>query len=362
MMSMLIDYLSVKSPRLSGWLFRQLLFGIFVGMKVKQIVVPSFRRRLKDHNFTAQIKVRDNSLGRTFTFNDGRITSTATPAAAPDLTMDFKDAVSAVQLMSAPADYLKQINAMKNFVVDIDGPDTYAIWFMQTLKMLQGLRSQPAYGTSMGKGIKRYVNNTNGGPVFVYVRKGKIIRITPVEFDEQDADPWTIEARGRRFTPPRKGTVNPYVFGLKSLIYSRDRLLYPMKRVDFDPHGERNCQNRGVSGYERISWDEALDIVAEEIKRVKRTHGPGAIMNGSGSHHTWGNLGYWLSAKTRFMNSIGSSHVMHNPDSWEGWYWGAMHHWGNSIRNGASDTYGTVEDCLKEAEMIVFWSSDPEST
>ena len=95
---------------------------------------------------------------------------------------------------------------------------------------------------------------------------------------------------------------------------------------------------------------------------MKREHGPGAIMNGSGSHHTWGNIGYWLSAKTRFMNSIGSSHVLHNPDSWEGWYWGAMHHWGNSMRNGATDTYGTVEDCLKEAEMIVFWSSDPEST
>ena len=24
--------------------------------------------------------------------------------------------------------------------------------------------------------------------------------------------------------------------------------------------------------------------------------------------------------------------------------------------------YGGIEDCLKEAEMIVFWSSDPEST
>ena len=24
--------------------------------------------------------------------------------------------------------------------------------------------------------------------------------------------------------------------------------------------------------------------------------------------------------------------------------------------------YGTVEDCLKEAEMIVFWSSDPDTT
>ena len=361
-MSFFIDFISMKSPRFSGWLFRRLLFSIFAIMKVKGMVVPAFRRRLKDHNFTAQIKVRDNSVGRSFVFHNGRVSSTGTLSSDPDLEMVFKDAVSAVQLMAAPSDYLKQINAMKNFVVDIDGPDTYAIWFMQTLKLLQGLGSTPDYGIPMGRGVKRYVSNTNGGPVFVYVKGGKILRITPIEFDDKDGDSWTIEARGKHFTPPRKGTVNPYVFGLKSLIYSKDRLLYPMKRVDFDPHGERNCQNRGISGYQRISWDEALDIVAAEIRRVKKNHGPGAIMNGSGSHHTWGNLGYWLSAKTRFMNSIGSSHVIHNPDSWEGWYWGAMHHWGNSIRNGATDTYGTVEDCLKEAEMIVFWSSDPEST
>jgi len=135
-----------------------------------------------------------------------------------------------------------------------------------------------------------------------------------------------------------------------------------MKRVDFDPNGERNCRNRGISGYERISWEEATDIVSNEIKRVKREHGPGAILNGSGSHHTWGILGYWLSARIRFFNSIGFTPVVHNPDSWEGWYWGAMHHWGNSIRLGAPETYGTVEDCLKECEMMVFWSSDPEST
>jgi trimethylamine-N-oxide reductase (cytochrome c) len=361
-MSVILDFLVIRSPRLSAWIFRTLLFGIFVMLWGKRLLAPSFRRRLKAHEFTAQIKTRDNALGRSFTFRKGGITSSKTLAPEPDLAMVFKDATAAVQLMTAPSNYLKQINAMKNFVVDIDGPDHLAIWFMQTLKLLQGMRSVPAYGSPMGKGVRRYVNNTNGGPVFVYVKKGCIIRITPIEFDDEDADPWTIEARGKRFTPPRKGTVNPYVFGLKSLIYSPDRLLHPMKRVDFDPEGERNCHNRGISGYERITWEAALEIVAAEIKRVKRCHGPGAIMNGSGSHHTWGNLGYWLSAKTRFMNSIGSSHVIHNPDSWEGWYWGAMHHWGNSIRNGASDTYGTVEDCLKEAELIVFWSSDPEST
>ncbi|MDH5750525.1 MAG: molybdopterin-dependent oxidoreductase, partial [Rhodospirillales bacterium] len=43
-------------------------------------------------------------------------------------------------------------------------------------------------------------------------------------------------------------------------------------------------------------------------------------------------------------------------------YWGAMHHYGYSMRNGAAEIYGQVEDCLKEAEMIVFWASDPEVT
>ena len=103
-----------------------------------------------------------------------------------------------------------------------------------------------------------------------------------------------------------------------------------MKRVDFDPDGERNPQNRGKSGYVRISWDEAFDIVAKEINRQKRVHGPGAIAFPMSSHHQWGNVGYYLSSLMRFANLIGFTRVVANPDSWEGWYWGAMHHFGNA--------------------------------
>ena len=80
------------------------------------------------------------------------------------------------------------------------------------------------------------------------------------------------------------------------------------------------------------------------------------------SHHQWGNVGYYLSSLMRFANLIGFTRVAANPDSWEGWYWGAMHHYGSSMRVGVPAGYGGVEDCLKEAEMIVFWSCDPEST
>ncbi len=191
---------------------------------------------------------------------------------------------------------------------------------------------------------------------------GKILRITPIDFDADDAPPWTIEARGRRFTPPRKTTLASHGLAWRSLVYSPDRLLYPMRRVDFDPRGERHPENRGKSGYVRISWDEALDLVASEIRRVKTEHGPGAVTYNYPSHHSWGNVGYWTSALLRFFNAVGHTRINHNPDSWEGWFWGALHHWGNSMRLGTAEPYGTVGDLLKEAELIVFWSSDPEST
>jgi len=135
-----------------------------------------------------------------------------------------------------------------------------------------------------------------------------------------------------------------------------------MKRVDFDPNGERNQQTRGISGYERISWDEALDIVSSEIMRVRRTYGPGAVFGVNSSHHNWGNLGYYHSSMKRFFNMLGVTEMMANPDSWEGFAWGAVHHYGGSGRRGALEPHSTVEDCMKNAEMIVFWSSDPEST
>ena len=118
--------------------------------------------------------------------------------------------------------------------------------------------------------IEKLTNGTTGGPVFVYVQDGRIIRITPMEFDDNDAPSWNIDARNRTFSPPRKTTLSPYSFAWRSMVYSPARLLHPLKRVDFDPDGQRNCTKRGESGYEQISWDEAGEIVAGEIKRIKR--------------------------------------------------------------------------------------------
>jgi len=337
-----------------------LLYGIALAIRFSAWRFPGFKQRIKEHDLVVQIRLQNNKVGRYFKLKDGRLSTRSAIHPHPDVTMFFKNRRVAERVLTPPQDYGEVVHAGKNFQMGVAGDDKLVVWWLQTLTQM--LSSSWKIGTDAGNGETRFVNNTNGGPVYVYVKDGKIIRTTPIDFDDRDAASWTIEARGKEFTPPRRATVPAYSLSWKSMINSNERNLYPMKRIDFDPNGERNPQNRGISGYERISWDEALDIVAGEIKRVKRDHGPGAIALSHGSHHNWGNIGYYLSAMIRFFNAVGFTRVIHNPDSWEGWYWGSVHHYGHSMRLGSPEPFGQVEDCLKHAEMVVFWSSDPEAT
>lgn len=341
-------------------LVKTILYGLTHVLRGAAKRSAEFREHMRRRNCTVQIRLKDGSLGRYYVFNGGHVSSHAGIHAKPDVTMMFRDLPTALTFLKPPPNMAEVVHAAKQFRVLTLGRDELVVWFMQLLNRIES--SKLRYGTPMGDGTTRYTTNTNGGPVFVYVKDGRIVRTALIEFNDKDAAPWTIHARGRSFTPWRKATVNPHALTLKSQVYTDRRALYPMKRVDFDPNGERNPQNRGKSGYVRISWEEALDLVANEIKRQRREHGPGAMAIQHPSHHQWGNVGYYLSALLRFGNLLGFTRVHHNPDSWEGWYWGAQHHYGNSLRVGIPGFYGTVEDCLKECEMMVLWSSDPETT
>jgi len=54
----------------------------------------------------------------------------------------------------------------------------------------------------------------------------------------------------------------------KEIVYSNDRLKYPLRRV-----GER-----GEGKFERITWDDALDRVADAFQKIKAAHGAEAVM------------------------------------------------------------------------------------
>ena len=204
---------------------------------------PRFAQRLQEKDLAVEIQLRDGSQGRCFYFNRGKVTSKPGVDHA-DVVMAFHSAEIAARILRPHRKQLDFLHAVKNFQIEVKGPDELTVWFSETLNMLFTVDTE--YGTDLGGGERRFTSNTNGGPVFVYVKDDKIIRITPIEFDGQDAAPWTIKARGKSFTPPRKATVNSHTLAWKSMVYSPDRLLYPMKRVDFDPNGERNPQTRGT--------------------------------------------------------------------------------------------------------------------
>ncbi len=68
-----------------------------------------------------------------------------------------------------------------------------------------------------------------------------------------------------------------------SEVLSPARIKYPMKRKNFrldNPQGEL----RGKDEWERISWDEALDLVAEGIKKMYDQYGPTGILCGASSN------------------------------------------------------------------------------
>jgi len=61
-------------------------------------------------------------------------------------------------------------------------------------------------------------------------------------------------------------------------IFGASRIKYPMKRKHWKPGGGDKSL-RGQDEWEQISWDEALDYVAAEIKKAKTNHGPNSIIS-----------------------------------------------------------------------------------
>jgi len=135
---------------------------------------------------------------------------------------------------------------------------------------------------SMIKGLGLCSFGVGSGAGVVDVRNGRIIRIRPLHFDtsysQEEIGAWQITARGKTFGPGYKSALSPLALCYKKRVYSPNRLLYPLKRIDWDPSGERNPQNRGASEFARISWDEALDLIVSEINRIKETYGTHAIL------------------------------------------------------------------------------------
>jgi molybdopterin guanine dinucleotide-containing S/N-oxide reductase-like protein len=202
----------------------------------------------------------------------------------------------------------------------------------------------------------------------VDVKNGKIVRIRPLHFDwkydiKKDIKPWKMEVRGKSIEPVMKSLIPPYSLAYKNRIYSPNRILYPLKRVDWDPNGERNPQNRGKSKYVRISWDEALDTVASELKRIKKQYGPTAVLSQSDGHGETKVVHGPHGCFNKLLGLLGGYTLQtRNADSWEGWYWGAKHVWGCEPVGQMEPTMNAIPDAAEHSQLLLFWGCDPETT
>ncbi|MCL2895673.1 molybdopterin-dependent oxidoreductase [Brenneria tiliae] len=128
-------------------------------------------------------------------------------------------------------------------------------------------------------------------------------------------------------------------------VFGADRLRYPMKRKNWAPGGGDKSL-RGRDQWVRISWDEALDIVASETKRIKETYGNESIwLTGSNGNHylnLYANYGGYTS-------DWGTT-------SWGAWkdtpgYIGVHDGW---IKFGINDRFD-----LRKSQLIVLWGANP---
>ena len=60
--------------------------------------------------------------------------------------------------------------------------------------------------------------------------------------------------------------------------FGAERLKYPMKRKHWEPGTGGDRQLRGRDEWERISWDEAFELVAKEITRIVAEYGNGSVL------------------------------------------------------------------------------------
>lgn len=117
--------------------------------------------------------------------------------------------------------------------------------------------------------------------------KVELDTIVSVESFEEDADPSLL------------------IQSIPSAVHARSRILEPVVRKGY-LNGERNTGHlRGREPFVPVSWNQALDLVANEMRSVRDAHGNQAIFGGS---YGWASAGRINHARTllhRFLNGFG---------------------------------------------------------
>lgn len=139
---------------------------------------------------------------------------------------------------------------------------------------LQPIYTDTNLGTTVYKSECFMCNQ--GCDALVHVKDGEVLRA--------EGDPSSLVT---------KGVLCCKGLAAREVLYHPDRLLYPMRRL-----GER-----GEGRWRRISWDEALAIIANRLKGIEQKYGKDSILLATGTSRGW--IRYFL----RFANAYGKQRI-----------------------------------------------------
>ena len=161
-------------------------------------------------------------------------------------------------------------------------------------------------------------------PLRLHVRDGRIVRVEGDDAPEPEQLRACLRCRA-----------------LRQEVYHPNRLMYPVKRVGA----------RGEGKFERISWDEALETVAGQLRRVKETYGnPSIFLMGGGGYlaalHSGGR------AAARLLSMFGGYTGTYGNVSSEGAVWAVMAQYGSVM-------VGNSREDFLNSRLIIMWGWDP---
>ena len=134
----------------------------------------------------------------------------------------------------------------------------------------------------------------------------------------------------------------------RARLYSPERLLYPMKRVGA----------RGEHKFKRISWDEALNEIAQKMVQLKKDFGPTAILDQSYAGASYGVLHKSDQIEGllgRFLGMFGCRTNSWSVPSYQGTTFSSRMTFG-TIQDGNED------DAFAHSKLIIMWGWNPAYT
>ena len=175
--------------------------------------------------------------------------------------------------------------------------------------------------------------------------------------------PMLVETDGETVFSSRGALKTTFVNSLQSAVrdqvHSKTRVRYPMVRKGYLASPASPQGVRGQDEFVRVSWNEALDLIHAQHKRIRETYGPSSIFAGS---YGWRSNGVLHKAATllqRYM-SLAGGYTGHLGDYSTGAAQAIMPHvvGGNEVYQQQT-SWPLV---LEHTDVVVLWSANPLNT